>query len=107
MTKFHFRSFFNKVIYFQIKRILKPIERSIDVVWDFDCKYFRLPKTRTDWWKNKIENTVIKDKLNEDKLKSNGWNVITIWECELKAKKRKNTLNLLKEKLKNNIIKNH
>jgi DNA mismatch endonuclease, patch repair protein len=48
------------------------------------CKYFVIPKTRTDWWLNKI-NT---NKRNDDKalvlLKKDHWKIITLWECELK-----------------------
>ena len=48
------------------------------------CRYFSVPKTRTEWWLNKIE----KNKLNDDnailKLKDGGWSVIIVWECELK-----------------------
>jgi DNA mismatch endonuclease, patch repair protein len=52
------------------------------------CKYFALPKTRTDWWKNKIEETKIRDiKVMKD-LKELGWNSLVIWECELKPEKR-------------------
>jgi len=59
------------------------------------CKYFVLPKTRTDWWKNKIMNTQIRDTNNIEKLENLGWNTITVWECELKKEKRERTLQRL------------
>ncbi|HMS67507.1 MAG TPA: very short patch repair endonuclease [Saprospiraceae bacterium] len=58
-----------------------------------ECKYFVLPKTRTDWWKEKIEETKIRDQKTLDDLKVLGWNSLTIWECELKPMKRNTTLN--------------
>jgi DNA mismatch endonuclease (patch repair protein) len=49
------------------------------------CKYFVVPKTRTEWWLNKIKETQKRDRENEIELNVLGWKVITIWECELKA----------------------
>ena len=48
-----------------------------------NCKLFRLPKTRTDWWKAKIGKNKARDRKVEEKLSLEGWNVITIWECSL------------------------
>jgi len=55
-----------------------------------NCQYFKLPKTRTKWWKSKIERTISNDYLKSNALKALGYNVITIWGCNLK---NKNTLN--------------
>ncbi|MFA8449093.1 MAG: very short patch repair endonuclease [Bacteroidales bacterium] len=66
------------------------------------CDHFVLPKTNTEWWLQKIKETQKRDRLNEIKLNVKGYQVITIWECELKPKKRTNTLNLLIEKIKRN-----
>jgi DNA mismatch endonuclease (patch repair protein) len=67
------------------------------------CKYFIIPKTRTEWWTEKIFKTVGKDTKNIEKLISLGWNVITLWECELRNNFRENTLkNLLFEIKKSN-----
>ena len=67
-----------------------------------DCKYFILPKTRTEWWSNKINLTIERDSVNVAALESLGWKVITIWECELKTAEKEKTLALLmKELIKN------
>lgn len=58
-----------------------------------DCKYFNLPKTRTEWWRNKIEATKKRDHQVRTELKIMGWNFLTVWECELKPDKRDLTLN--------------
>lgn len=63
------------------------------------CKYFVLPKTRTEWWLQKIKNTQKRDKKAEIELNVKGWRVITIWECELKVKNREQTLNNLINRL--------
>lgn len=60
-----------------------------------DCRYFVLPKTRTDWWKNKIENTVKRDQRALNDLNTLGWRSLIVWECELKTDKRDVTLHSL------------
>ena len=60
------------------------------------CKYFVIPKTRTDWWLNKIKDTQKRDREAEVQLNVLGWKVITIWECELKPGKVQTTLESLK-----------
>ncbi len=52
-----------------------------------NCKYFVVPKTRTEWWLWKIERNKQIDLENFTKLKAEGWNVLTIFECQLKSKK--------------------
>ena len=56
------------------------------------CKYFVVPKTRTDWWLNKIKETQKRDREKEIELNVLGWKVITVWECELKPAIKKQTL---------------
>ena len=65
-----------------------------------DCKYFVVPKTRTAWWVNKIDTTKKNDQENVTKLIQGGWKVITIFECDLKVKKRDRTLTLITSQLK-------
>lgn len=57
-----------------------------------DCRYFVIPKTNTDFWLNKINTNVERDKRKQEALKELGWNVIVVWECELKLKIVENTL---------------
>lgn len=58
-----------------------------------NCKYFVIPKTRTDWWLNKIYGNKQKDSENFIQLSKIGWKIVTIFECELKTEKREQTLN--------------
>lgn len=51
-----------------------------------ECKYFVLPKTRADWWKEKIEKTKINDFEKQTQLINMGYKVLVIWECEVKYK---------------------
>ncbi len=63
------------------------------------CKYFVVPKTRTDWWLNKINNTKTLDTNNTKKLILQNWTVLEIWECELKNNMAQKTLSNLVCKL--------
>lgn len=59
------------------------------------CKYFVMPKTRSEWWKEKIEETIKRDNKAMKDLKELGWNSIVVWECELRKEKRDSALNNL------------
>lgn len=62
------------------------------------CEYFKIPKTRTEWWKEKLLTNRSRDKKHTQQLKDMGWKVIVIWECELKPDIFQDTLgNLIKE----------
>jgi len=67
-----------------------------------NCKDFVVPKTRTDWWIDKINQTKNRDLSTSTELESLGWKVYVIWECELKSDKReqvfKDLIVFLKEK---------
>ena len=47
------------------------------------CSKFVIPKTRTEFWKNKITRNQERDLVNIQRLASIGWSAITVWECEL------------------------
>src|ERR1700759_4169065 len=59
-----------------------------------DCKYFVVPKTRTEWWLNKIIGNIANDEKAVKALKKDGWKIITLWTCKLKKGQNK-TLNEL------------
>lgn len=61
------------------------------------CKYFVTPKTRTQWWMDKINRNNLNDKSKKQLLEESGWKTITIWECEIKPAKIENTLHRLLE----------
>jgi DNA mismatch endonuclease (patch repair protein) len=63
------------------------------------CRYFVVPKTRTEWWKAKIDYNSLNDFKNINALEEQLWNVIVIWECDLKKGKREKTLSALQSKL--------
>ena len=84
--------------------VLKKYKKVIQIQGCFwhkheGCKYFVVPKTRTEWWMNKINRTAKRDLENNERLTELGWEVIIIWECELKPDKREETLGSLKERV--------
>jgi DNA mismatch endonuclease (patch repair protein) len=63
------------------------------------CKKFSLPKTRTDWWRRKLDINIQNDIKNEIALQKLGWEVITVWQCQLKSDKFEATINKLIKQL--------
>ena len=56
--------------------------------WHRCPKCYREPKTNAEFWKNKIENNVKRDRKVTNELKQAGWSVIRLWECQLKKPQR-------------------
>ncbi len=50
-----------------------------------DCKYFKLPMTRTEFWQLKIQANRQRDSVAIKQLGTDGWNVIVVWECALRT----------------------
>ena len=48
----------------------------------------REPKTNTEFWRNKIETNVKRDRRVTKELRKAGWSVCRIWECQLKKPQR-------------------
>ena len=65
------------------------------------CKYFVWPKSNEEFWRKKIGSNIERDEKNVNTLKQLGWNVLTVWECELKNVQTE-TLNNILIKLNSN-----
>ena len=59
------------------------------------CRYFVWPKNNAEFWKKKIVDNIQRDDKICSLLKELGWNVIVIWECELKPSVAEKTLSTL------------
>lgn len=64
------------------------------------CRYFVWPKSNTEFWEHKITGNIQRDMRNQQELTEQGWNVITIWECELKKPVFLKTVTELAETIK-------
>ena len=47
------------------------------------CALARLPKSRIDFWKPKLEGNRRRDLRNEMEVRAAGWDTLVVWECEL------------------------
>jgi len=55
--------------------------------WHFhDCRLFKLPGTRQEFWKVKLDKNRLRDVRARDALTEAGWRHATIWECALRGK---------------------
>jgi DNA mismatch endonuclease (patch repair protein) len=63
-----------------------------------ECKNTTSPKTKKTFWREKFKANVIRDKKVQEELKSMGWKILIIWECELPDLDR--VKKLIKESLK-------
>lgn len=51
-----------------------------------NCQFFKMPTTRTDFWKLKIQKNRANDEKSLLALKALGWRVATVWECALRKR---------------------
>lgn len=70
-----------------------------------NCKYFVMSKSNTQFWEEKINYNRCRDRENVKKLTDLGWNVITVWECELRHGDREKRLQQIAEELIKNCYK--
>ena len=66
------------------------------------CSKFVMPKTRTEFWLNKIARNQERDLVNIQRLESIGWSSITVWECELDKSSIENTMEKIESMLEEN-----
>lgn len=50
-----------------------------------DCRFFQLPKSRRPFWIKKLEANRSRDAACTGALADQGWKVVTVWECALRA----------------------
>lgn len=59
----------------------------------------KIPKTNTEFWQSKILRNMERDRKNYQLLRDNGWQVIVVWECQLKPKLLEQTMERVEVKL--------
>jgi len=67
------------------------------------CRYYTIPKSNTEFWVSKIRRNQERDREDRERLEEKGWNVITIWECQLEKKVREQTLSELALRIRTSI----
>lgn len=68
---------------------------------------YRPSKSNVDFWETKIKKNRERDVRNYTQLKSMGWKVFVVWECQLSKKHRTNTLNALVLELSRILLEKH
>lgn len=61
------------------------------LAWAWNCPVYVPPKTHSEYWLEKINKNRERDAKVRAEIKAMGWNVIVIWECQLKPKVRQRT----------------
>ena len=56
--------------------------------WHFhkDCREGRIPSSNSTFWKEKLEKNITKDEKAVCILSLMGWNVLTVWECDIEER---------------------
>lgn len=62
-----------------------------------DCPLFRLPGTRTEFWREKIAGNRTRDKAAVEQLHREGWRTLAVWECSVRGKGRRAAQEVLDE----------
>ena len=57
-----------------------------------DCPRFVWPSSNQEYWTNKIQRNVERDIINHKLLEEAGWNVLIVWECQLKKANFESTM---------------
>lgn len=66
------------------------------------CKYYTIPETNVEFWVDKVHKNQERDALNNQRLESLSWSIVTIWECELKNKEFDATMERVISELRQN-----
>ncbi len=67
----------------------------------------KIPITNHEFWVAKISRNKLRDKEDQKKLAAMGWHCITVWECELKASLREQTLDSIAFTLNHIYLQDH
>ena len=70
------------------------------------CKYAVKPKSNIKFWRDKLKHNVERDRENISKLKEMGFNIITLWECEIDRNKTDKLFDRIKKELNNELVDN-
>ena len=64
----------------------------------------KIPQTNRDFWVSKIRRNQERDQRNYALLQDNGWQVIVVWECQLKPDKIEHTMREVELMLNSNLL---
>ena len=50
------------------------------------CRFAKMPATRPDFWRSKLEGNARRDRRDEASIAEQGWRVLVVWECATRSK---------------------
>ena len=53
---------------------------------DLECRIVRRPRSNLEYWEPKLRRNQERDREHYEKLCDTGWDVLTLWECEIRQK---------------------
>ena len=71
---------------------------------DINSPCCKIPQTNREFWVNKIRRNQERDRQNCQTLQENGWQVIVVWECQLKANLLEQTMRQVEQRLLDNLL---
>jgi DNA mismatch endonuclease (patch repair protein) len=69
-----------------------------------DCRLYSVPKTNTDFWMEKVQRNRERDQEEYKALHDAGWQVVVIWECQLKKNVIEETMHGVEHSLNTNLL---
>lgn len=69
------------------------------------CRLYSIPKTNVKFWTDKIERNRERDLVNIQRLETLGWNIVTVWECQLGKAELIGTMQKIEAEIRANEIK--
>lgn len=51
------------------------------------CPYAKMPSTRPEFWRKKLEGNAERDQRAQASLMESGWRVLVVWECAIRDRK--------------------
>jgi len=66
------------------------------------CSKYTVPKTNTEFWKEKVVRNKERDIINNQRLEILAWGIITVWECELSKSQLSDTMDRIESEIHTN-----
>lgn len=52
------------------------------------CRGGKLPRSNRSYWKTKQARNIMRDSRNAKALRSQGWKLMILWECQMRSRER-------------------
>ena len=80
------------------------VPASVPTISAINSPCCKIPQTHREFWVAKIRRNQERDQQNYQTLQDNGWQVIVVWECQLKAKQLETTMLQVEQRLLSNFL---